>query len=57
LVELRTVGADPPHRASRTRAWLEEPPKPSRPLSVAVATRAPVSAFPLSAPSAGSARR
>jgi len=47
------VGADPPHRASRTRARLEEPPKPSRPLSVAVARKAPVSAVPLSAPSAG----
>jgi hypothetical protein len=44
IVERRAVGADPPHRASRTRARLEEPPKPSRPLSVAVAGKAPVSA-------------
>jgi len=51
------VGADPPHRVSRTSARLEEPPKPSQSLSVAVATKAPVRAFPLRAPSAGSARR
>jgi len=39
------VGADPPHRVSR-RERLEEPPKPSRSLSVAVATKAPERAFP-----------
>jgi len=42
------LGCRPPAPWSREREpRLEEPPKPSRPLSVAVATKAPVSAFPL----------
>jgi len=45
-LELRALGADPLHRASRTRTRLEEPPKPSQPLSVAVAPGAPVHAVP-----------
>ena len=36
-----------PRTVPRWRARLEEPPKPSRPLSVAVAPKAPVRAFPL----------
>jgi len=42
------LGCRPPAPWSREREpRLKEPPKPSRPLSVAVATKAPVSAFPL----------
>ncbi len=43
--ELRALDADPPRRRSPERGGrLEEPPKPIRPLSVAVATKAPMRA-------------
>jgi len=51
------VGADPPRRGSRGDTRLEEPPKSSRPPSVAVAPKAPVRAFPLGCATSGSATR